>query len=67
MWYSYAIVRVVPRVERGEFLNVGVVLHSRQLRFLAAKIGFEPERLRAAFPWANLEAIGAHHRGKERL
>src|SRR5579862_9752192 len=30
-WYSYAIVRVVPRVERGEFLNVGVVLFSREL------------------------------------
>ena len=30
MWYSYAIVRVVPRVERGEFLNVGVILFARE-------------------------------------
>jgi hypothetical protein len=38
VWYSYAIVRVVPRVERGEFVNVGVVLFSRELDFLEARL-----------------------------
>ena len=35
--FQYAIVRVVPRVERGETLNAGVVLFSRRLKFLAAR------------------------------
>jgi hypothetical protein len=37
VWYSYAIVRVVPRVERGEFLNVGVILFAREQEFCAAR------------------------------
>ena len=37
MWYSYAVVRVVPRVERGEFLNAGVVLFSPEQDFLGAR------------------------------
>jgi hypothetical protein len=35
--FQYAVVRVVPRVERGEFINAGVVLFCRQRRFLAAR------------------------------
>src|SRR4051794_22321068 len=69
VWYSYAIVRVVPRVERGECINVGVILFARTRRFLEARIEFDPARLRAlepevdgeltARPLAAFEAIGA--------
>ena len=45
--FQYAIVRVVPRVERGEALNAGVVLFCRPLRFLGARAKLD-ERLLAA-------------------
>lgn len=38
MWYSYAIIRVVPRVERGEFVNVGVIVFAPERAYLAARI-----------------------------
>lgn len=50
VWYSYAVVRVVPRVERGECLNVGVVLFARTARFLAARATLDHARLRAFAP-----------------
>jgi Protein of unknown function (DUF3037) len=45
--FSYLILRVVPSLERGERLNVGVVLFCRQLRFLGAAISVDPRRLAA--------------------
>ncbi len=45
--FSYLILRLVPSVERGERLNVGVVLFCRQLRFLGARVTVEQERLAA--------------------
>ena len=45
--FDYATVRVVPRVERGEFVNVGVILLCSARKFLEAKIELDPERLRA--------------------
>jgi len=58
--FQYAIVRVVPRVERGECLNAGVVLFCRARKFLQARIALDEERLRALDPDADLEAIRAH-------
>lgn len=58
--YEYAIIRVVPRVERGERVNVGVVLFCRQRRFLAARTGLEPHHqvaLRALAPDLDMDAI----------
>jgi hypothetical protein len=60
VWYSYAIVRVVPRVERGEFLNVGVVLFSRELDFLEARLEVDEERLRSLSPDIDLATVGRH-------
>ncbi len=60
MWYSYSIVRVVPRVERGEFLNVGVVLFSRELDFLGARFGVDSARLKWLAPWVDLAAVERH-------
>jgi Protein of unknown function (DUF3037) len=59
-WYSYAIARVVPRVERGEFLNVGVVLFSRELDFLASRFEVDEERLRSLAPWVDLTTVERH-------
>lgn len=55
--FSYAVIRVVPRVDREEFVNAGVVLFSRPRTFLGARIGIDPARLRALWPDLDLEAV----------
>jgi hypothetical protein len=65
--FSYAIIRVVPRVERGERLNAGVVLHSRQHRFLAARMGLDEPRLRALAPDLDPASVCAHLEAIERI
>ena len=51
--FEYAVVRVVPHVEREEFVNAGIVLMSRPRRFLAARVALDEERLRALAPDPN--------------
>jgi hypothetical protein len=58
--FQYAIVRVVPRVERGECVNAGVVLFCRQRRYLAARVQLDEQRLRALAPDVELEAVRGH-------
>jgi hypothetical protein len=58
--FDYAIVRVVPRVEREEFINVGVVLFCRTRRYLAARIELDERRLRALMPDIDLEVVRRH-------
>jgi hypothetical protein len=65
--FQYAIVRVVPRVERGECLNAGVVLLCRPRRFLAAKVGLDEGRLRAIAPDADPPTILPHLKAIERI
>jgi hypothetical protein len=48
--FQYAIVRIVPRVERGEALNAGVVLFCRRLKFLAARTELDEAALHALSP-----------------
>jgi hypothetical protein len=48
--YEYVVVRVVPQVERGEFLNAGVVLFCRTRRFLDARVELDVQRLAALAP-----------------
>ena len=55
--YDYAIVRVVPRVERGEQINVGVILSCVDEAFLEARIEIDEARLLALDPSLDLEAI----------
>jgi hypothetical protein len=55
--YDYAIVRVVPRVERGEQINVGVILSCVDADFLDARIEMNMARLKALDPALDLEAI----------
>ena len=61
-WYSYAVIRVVPRVERGECLNVGVVLFARELAYLEARVELDPPRLLALAPDVDLALIERHLR-----
>ncbi|MFN8131759.1 MAG: DUF3037 domain-containing protein [Solirubrobacteraceae bacterium] len=58
--FQYLVLRVVPRVERQEFLNAGVVLFARQAGFLAASVGLDRARLAALAPGADAEAIAEH-------
>jgi hypothetical protein len=58
--FSYSIVRVVPRVERGESFNAGVVLFCRQLEFLAARIGLDAARLEALAPETAVDTVIPH-------
>lgn len=51
--FSYAILRVVPYVERGECFNAGVVMFCRQRDFLAAKVALDESRLAALAPDAS--------------
>ena len=55
--FEYALVRVVPRIERGESINVGVILYSKSFRFLRAKITLDEDRLRALDPDADMPAV----------
>ena len=55
--YDYAIVRVVPRVERGEFVNVGAIVSSDAEGYLAARFAVDESRLRALDPRVDLSAI----------
>jgi hypothetical protein len=58
--FSYAILRVVPRVERGECFNAGVVLYCRQLGFLGVKVGLDERRLAALAPDASAADVRSH-------
>ena len=58
--YDYAIIRVVPHVERGECINVGVILFCRTRRFLDALIDVNPPRLLALAPDIDVEALHCH-------
>jgi hypothetical protein len=58
--FQYAVLRVVPNVERGEALNAGIVLFSRRARFLAARVGLDRGRLAALAPDADAPAIERH-------
>ena len=55
--FDYAIVRVVPCVEREEFINVGVILFCRQKRFLGAQLHLDRPRLAVLAPQLNIEQI----------
>ena len=65
--YAYATIRLVPRVERGECLNVGVVLFCRARRFLGALTLLDEARLRAFAPGVDLEGVARHLATVERV
>jgi hypothetical protein len=58
--YDYAIVRVVPRVEREEFVNVGVILSCPANGFLEARIDLDEQRVLSLHAAADLDSIRSH-------
>lgn len=58
--FDYAILRVVPRVDREEFINAGVVVFCLEKRYLDARILVNDERLRALWPELDVELVRAH-------
>lgn len=58
--FQYAVFRVVPRIEREEFVNAGVILFCRTRGYLAARVEVDRDRLLALAPGADLAAIEKH-------
>jgi len=58
--FDYALIRVVPSIERGEFGNVGAILFCRTRRYLDARIDLDLERVRALWPAVDLEEVQEH-------
>ena len=58
--YEYAVIRVVPRVDREEFINVGVIVSCPAKDFLEARIQLDEARLLAFAPNVDLDAVRAH-------
>lgn len=58
--YDYAVFRVVPRVEREEFVNVGVIVSCPAKHFLAARIELDEQRITALDPSLDVESIRTH-------
>jgi hypothetical protein len=65
--FEYAVLRVVPRVEREEFMNVGVALLCRAQGFLQVCIALPEARLRAFAPGLDLDEVVARLRAFERI
>lgn len=63
--FEYATLRVMPRVDRGEFLNVGVLLYCQPAEFLAARFHLDPARLRCLDPALEMGGIEAALRAVE--
>ena len=58
--YDYAVIRVVPRVERGEFINAGVIVSCPSQGFLMARVALDRPRLAAFAPELDLDVVGHH-------
>jgi hypothetical protein len=58
--FDYGVVRVVPRVDRGEFMNAGVILYCRTRDFLRARVGLDRRRLEVFSPDADADEIERH-------
>jgi len=68
--FEYAVLRVAPRVERGELVNVGVVLFCRTRRFLGVRVELgerQAAALRAMAPGIDLDTVRAHLRSIESI
>ncbi|MFD0691324.1 DUF3037 domain-containing protein [Actinomadura fibrosa] len=65
--FEYAALRVVPRVERGEAMNVGVVVYCRALDFLGCRTHLDEDRLRALDSGLDLEGVRAALKGVDAI
>lgn len=58
--FDYALIRVVPRVEREEFVNTGVILFALAKDFLQARVAVDEARLRALWPEVDVDLVRQH-------
>jgi hypothetical protein len=58
--YDYAVIRVVPRVDREEFVNVGVIVSCPDRDFLDCRVELDEARLRALFPAIDMDLVRKH-------
>ena len=65
--FEYAVIRIVPRVEREEFVNAGVILYCPKQRFLKARYIMEPERIQALCPDADIDLIAKNLHSLEQI
>jgi hypothetical protein len=65
--FSYALLRLVPRIERGERINVGVVVFCRPLSYLEARTGLDEARALALWPDLDAEPVRSHLAAIERI
>lgn len=65
--FEYALLRVVPRIEREEFINVGVILFCKSTRYLGCRYNIDEGRLRAFAPSLDQEEVRAHLAALERI
>jgi hypothetical protein len=65
--FSYATYRLVPRIERGECVNVGVVVFCRPLEFLGARTALDETRARALWPEVDVAEVRKHLLALERI
>jgi hypothetical protein len=65
--YNYAILRVVPHVPTGAFVNVGVIVHSRTAEFLELRLLRDPDALRARVPEVDVDLLARYLAAYERI
>lgn len=65
--FQYAVLRVVPRIEREEFVNVGVIVFCRTRRFLRARVALDPRRIRTLSSDIDLETVREHLDARVRI
>jgi len=58
--FEYAVIRVVPRVEREEFLNIGVILYCKKYDFLQTRYHIDEDRLKAFYTGLDIEELSGH-------
>lgn len=58
--FEYAVIRIVPKVERGEFLNAGVIVFCKRQKYLAMRYKVDAQRLQAFAPDIDLEEISRY-------
>lgn len=65
--FEYAVIRLVPRVEREEFLNIGVILLAAKQKFLQARIEVDQKRLQALFPDMDMDELNRYIASFQRI
>ena len=65
--FEYAVIRIVPRVEREEFMNVGVILYASKQKFLQSMFHLNEEHLRALSGKTDIEEVKLHLLSFERI